>query len=202
MKLKTALTGALISLAMPGLAATFDDPDWPCVQAKVLKLSVGQMWAGPEITDDIRTLARSEDIRSAAGPLVVRRNTEDEIVAMIDKLADDPSNNGDDQLTALFLASFNIIGNQRSQIVAGIGRYAHKQTGLSELIESKRQELVKLHNVEEKNFDRIEELEDTLVWDERIYKDRQQSLTYVCETPVLLEKRAFAIARAIMGHLD
>ena len=33
-------------------------------------------------------------------------------------------------------------------------------------------------------------------------KERQQSLTYVCETPVILEQRAFALSRAIAGRLD
>jgi hypothetical protein len=34
-----------------------------------------------------------------------------------------------------------------------------------------------------------------------VFDERKQSLTYVCESPVILEKRAFAIARAIMRHL-
>jgi hypothetical protein len=54
---------------------------------------------------------------------------------------------------------------------------------------------------EPKDFDRIEELEDTLAWETRIFRDRAQSLTYVCETPVLLEQRAFAIARLIAARL-
>jgi hypothetical protein len=40
-------------------------------------------------------------------------------------------------------------------------------------------------------------LEDRLAWEARIFKERAQSLTYVCETPVLLEQRAFAIARTL-----
>ena len=37
--------------------------------------------------------------------------------------------------------------------------------------------------------------------DQRIFTDRQQSLSHVCETPVILEQRAFALGRAIAGHL-
>ena len=44
-------------------------------------------------------------------------------------------------------------------------------------------------------------MEDKLRWDTRIYQDRQKSLTYVCESPVILEQRAFAVARMIAAEL-
>jgi hypothetical protein len=194
----------LVATTVPLSAATFDDPDWPCIQRKVPELSIGQMWAGPEVTDPIRELARDADIREAAGPLVARRNTQEEFEAMIDEYAAGLGEDKSDKMTALFLASFNQISHERTQIINGIARYAHKQTDLAEQIDIKRQELAELNAVadDEKNWDRIEELQDTLVWDERIYNDRRQSLTYVCETPVLLEQRAFAIGHAIMSHLE
>ena len=39
-------------------------------------------------------------------------------------------------------------------------------------------------------------------WDIRIYDDRRGSLTYLCEQPVLLEQRAFTLARTIVSHLE
>ena len=39
-------------------------------------------------------------------------------------------------------------------------------------------------------------------WDIRIFEDRRQSLVYLCEQPVLLEQRAFALARAIASHME
>ena len=47
-----------------------------------------------------------------------------------------------------------------------------------------------------------EELEQQRLWDIRIYEDRERSLTYICEQPVLLEQRVFALAREIMNHLE
>ena len=49
---------------------------------------------------------------------------------------------------------------------------------------------------------RRQELEQQRLWDIRIYEDRERSLTYICEQPVLLEQRVFALAREIMGHLE
>ena len=38
-------------------------------------------------------------------------------------------------------------------------------------------------------------------WDRRIFEERSQALTYVCEAPVLLEQRLFEIARRIQARL-
>ena len=45
-------------------------------------------------------------------------------------------------------------------------------------------------------------LEDALRWDTRIHDERNAALAYVCESPVILEQRAFALAREIQTHLD
>ena len=39
--------------------------------------------------------------------------------------------------------------------------------------------------------------QDKLLWDIRVYDDRHQSATYVCEVPTLIEQRIGAIARAV-----
>ena len=44
-------------------------------------------------------------------------------------------------------------------------------------------------------------LESQFAWDRRIFEERSQALTYVCETPVLLEQRLFEIARRIQARL-
>ena len=52
------------------------------------------------------------------------------------------------------------------------------------------------------DFDTVDKLEEQLDWDERIYRDRAKSLTYVCETPVLLEKRLFALAQILQKFVS
>ena len=36
-----------------------------------------------------------------------------------------------------------------------------------------------------------------LTWETRIFEERVQSLTYVCEVPTLIEQRLFALAKTI-----
>ena len=185
-------------------AADFSDPDWPCIQRKVPHLSIGQMWAGPVIDDTLRKSWRDNgEIHRLASLLSLRRTpleTADEIIAKFanrDDIGDDKA----ERLTKLFAGIFTLIDKERSEIIAGIARYAHKQDELADRIDTNRDTLQELSEAPEPNYDRIEELQDQVTWDARIFKDRAQSLTYVCETPVILEKRAFTLARSIQQHL-
>lgn len=192
---------AMLSIAGPLQAASFDDPEWPCIQRKVPTLSPGQMWAGPAITEEVEALARDPQIAQLASRLALRRVTIEEAEALIADFADGLEGARNTQLTALFARSFQLISDERSVIMSGIGRYARKQEALSQQIDTRRAEISQLEAAEPPDYDKIEELQDYLTWDERIFRERSQSLTYVCETPVILEKRIFALARAIQSHL-
>lgn len=196
-----------VGLAVPtAAAADFSDPDWPCIQRKVPNLSVGQMWAGPPITDaDLTVWRKNADAAAIAPALAVRRTSDDEAGRLISDLAARLSDEKDRTLSLLFAGTFALIERERSQIIAGISRYSRTQISLSKAIETQQNRLSDLKEIENPDFDtqdEIEELEDKLLWDTRIFKERQQSLTHVCETPVILERRAFSMARAIMEKLD
>lgn len=196
---------ARVGLACLALAAASTgaaqpvDPDWPCVQRKVPSLSIGQMWSGPMPEGDWR---EDPAIGELAPALAARRNPIEEVEARVDEFAAAmPESERAERLAELFAGVLETIDAERGQLIGGIGRYARNQTALSERIEAMQGELADLNAAPEKDFDRIEELQDTLAWDTRIFRDRAQALTYVCETPVLLEQRAFAIARLIAARL-
>jgi hypothetical protein len=197
----TFLAALLGFFAVSANAASFDDPDWPCIQRKVLKLSIGQMWAGPAIDEAIEALADTDMVRSAALRIALRRTSIEEAEGLIEDFAK-REDTDDAHLAALFLAVFNQITRERTQVMNGIARYANKQTSLSNQIEERRAAIVAIEEAEKPDWDKFDELSNALIWDERIYRDRTQSLTYVCETPVLLEQRAFSLARSVMGHLE
>ncbi|SFX90517.1 hypothetical protein SAMN04244548_02213 [Paracoccus pantotrophus] len=175
------------------------DPDWPCVQRKQPHLSLGQMWSGPEPDEAVRDLARTPEIAALADRLEQRRlplpEAEAEIAAFA-KGADDR------QLTALMVAIFDRIEPHRTALIAGIARYGHKQVDLAQRIDAHRARMEELQKAEQPDFDAIDAEEERLDWDMRIFQDRQHALTYVCETPVILEQRVFALARAIAAGLE
>ncbi len=185
-------------------AATFDDPTWPCVQRKVSQLSIGQMWTG-EILEPEQIAAADEKLDVLAAALAVRRTSLEEAEQLVDDFAKAAGEDKAEKMTLLFALVFERIDSERAELIGGIGRYAGKQAGLAERISKQGEELAKLEAKEDKSndeFDRLEEIADQVDWDTRIFDERQQSLIYVCETPILLEKRAFALARMMMNHLD
>lgn len=191
---------AVLMLALPAaaLAGGAGDATWPCIQPKQPHLSVGQLWPGPPPDAAVAELAQRKDIAALAQVLEQRRLPLEEAEAQIAAFAEGASA---EEMTALFVAVFDRIDAYRSRIMSGVARYAEKQVTLSARIEARRAEMARLSAEATPDFDRIDAEEERLDWDVRIFTDRQNQLTYVCETPVILEQRAFALGRAIAAHL-
>jgi hypothetical protein len=39
-------------------------------------------------------------------------------------------------------------------------------------------------------------------WDTRVFEERRKTINFVCEVPVVIEQRLFALARAIQQSLE
>lgn len=193
-----SIVAVALMLAGPAWAATGTDPEWPCIQRKQPHLSLGQVWTGPVPNDRITGLARDPRIDALAARLEQRRLPLEEAEA---EIADFAKGADDAQLTALMVAIFGKIEPDRTALIDGIARYGRSQVALSRRIEDRRAAMAELEAAPDPDFDAIDAAEEALDWDQRIFTERQQSLTYVCETPVILEQRAFALGRAIAGHL-
>lgn len=193
-----ALSLALCLLQAPGIAsaADFSDPDWPCIQRKVEKLSASVMWPAP-VTRMPLTPAASD----LAAILSLRRVTFEEAEAHVQAFVEKNAPVDGQLLGNIFLGVFDKIADTRQRLIAGIARYSRSQIALASRIDDSRVEMAKLEGEKNPDFDRIDKLEEQIDWDERIYRDRSQALTYVCETPVLLEKRAYAIGRILLKHM-
>ena len=198
LSLGLALGLGLVFGAAPGRAAEGTDPDWPCIQRRVPHLSLGQVWPGPVPGADAEARAKTADIEALGRRLALRRTSMEEATRLIDDFAGSSDPAG---LAGLYLATFAHINEARDRILEGIGRYARKQAGLDAEIHEKRNELNRLSAAEPPDFDAIDRAEADVDWSTRIFLDRQQSLTYVCETPVILEQRAFALGRAVAAHI-
>ncbi len=196
----SALAGLLIlatSLRPGGAAAA--DPDWPCQQRLVPEIAAGMIWSGPPL-DSVAAGPDDPKIRHLAADLAARKTPLDQATAEIDEFAKGlPAGQRNEQLTRLFAATLAIINHDRDSIVGGIKKYARGQQALADRISATNDQLAQLAS------DQVQE-RDTLAaqreWDMRIYGDRRSSLSYLCDQPVVLEKRAFTLARAIADHLE
>jgi hypothetical protein len=180
------------------VAATGEDPDWPCIQRLVPKIAPAVIWPGPPI-EQVNGPADPR-IDELAGELSARRVPLEEARAQIEAFAaglDGAQRN--EQLIRLFVRTLEIINNDRSSIIEGIKKYARGQRALAQSINEKNERLIDLPKDQVLGRETLVAERD---WDVRIYDDRARSLTYLCEQPVLLDQRAFALARAIAEHLE
>ena len=184
------------TLGQPAVAADFSDPTWPCIQRKVERLSIGLMWPHPGEEAKIEG-PTGEAVRDLAGALTLRRVSLEEAEARIAEFVGEHGA-AEPLISQVFVRVFDQVARRRSTIMDGIADFSLGQIALSERIEEARVEFDSLLNVENPDYDKLDSLEEQIDWDERIYIDRQKNLTYVCETPVLLEKRLFAIAQMLM----
>ena len=192
-----ALWLVLCAGAGPAVAADVTDPSWPCIQPKVPELAVAQMWSAPMPESDP---ADAAEIDRLARQIAQRRVSVDEATAAAAAFVEGEEGAAREaRLGQLYAAVLEQINRERGAIIGGIGRYARHQAALSDRVEEEQLELAELEGGAEADPERVEELRQKLAWDTRIFRERAQSLTYVCETPVLLERRAFELARALAG---
>ncbi len=197
------LVSAIVMVALAGLNAEAHakgaDPDWPCVQRLLPEIAGGMVWPGPPL-DEVRLEQGGRLLQALAGELAARRVPIEEAERQVDtfaaSLADTEKSS---RLTHLFKAALEIINQDRASIISGIKKFSRGQRTLAGKIIEKNQELEAVDRSEILKRDTLTAERD---WDIRIFEDRRQSLTYLCEQPVLLEQRAFALARTIAGQLE
>lgn len=192
----------LVAMSVPSLAgaADFSDPTWPCVQRKVESLSLGLMWPIPLAEVAPTDPALKKDIAELADTLALRRIELEELGPPVEEFATQHDGDGE-VLGRVFEQVFNSLSQRRTRIINGIGEFSLGQIALSEKIDALRVEMDTQMAADAPNYDRVDEIEEQLDWDQVIYTDRQQSITYLCETPVLLEKRLYALAQMLSQHV-
>lgn len=192
-----ALTLAFACIAAPMHAADFSDPTWPCIQRKVGSLSAGLMWASPAepyaVPDDA---VLKGEITELSDVLALRRLSLDDLRPTVETFA--TRHNGDPAiLNAVFESVFFTLNARRSRVIEGIEDFSLSQIALSEKIDVARVEMDTLLAADEPDYDKVDSLEEQLDWDQVIFSDRQKSIQYLCETPVIIEKRLFSIAQML-----
>lgn len=205
---KTTLLAITVSLGIasgPALAQPRQDPDWPCVQRKVTTLSPGQFWTGPDIAA-AGEWGGDNDAAVLAQKIASRRIDLAEIDPLLDAYVAKAGADKAKGLTHVYAGVFEVINGERDKVVGGIARYAQGQRRIAERI---RDEADKISQVKDSPSvsDATElpkdqsELETKFAWDRRIFQERSQSLSYVCEVPQLLEQRLGEVARKIQARL-
>jgi hypothetical protein len=197
-----AFMALLLPAASTALAAMNTDPDWPCIQRKVPELSLGQIWNGPELPTSAKDWSKDREIPDFVKELAARRVPIADAQKQIhDFAAVLPADQAKDRMTKLVQGLFDYMNAERSQVISGIGRYARKQLELAARLRKEASEVDALRNKPDANVNEVALRTDRLTWETRIFEERVQSLTFVCEVPTLIEQRLYALAKTVMEAL-
>jgi len=197
----------LLALAAgPALAQQRQDPDWPCAQRRVPTIGYGSVWTGPDPAE-AGDWGSDREAAQLARKLASRRTELREADTLIDEFAEkaDPAEKGK-RLTRVFAGVYEVITGERTTVMNGIVRYAQGQRRLAERIRDEADKVSELKDAPDNDTTKVAskevaELETKFAWDRRIFDERNQSVSYVCEVPTLLEQRLGEIAKRIQAKL-
>lgn len=186
-----AVLAALFSLTTANAQAPGTPDWWPCVQRYVPKLSTGTFWKdGLEPSNSWR---KSEEImglvqRFSDRDIPVEKNLE-EVRVFLDSTTGDKRQVAEDLVRGLE----SKVNAQRDQVIRGIKRFADRQTMMIRRIEQQTRAMEDTGLEPTQKYD----LEVRQKWDIRVFEEREAMINYLCEQPVLLEKKFFSVGRVI-----
>ena len=176
-------------------------PDWPCAQAKVPEISLAAVWAGPPLDDVSRKWKGDATVSALVAKLAARRTPlEDAQKAVIEYLNGAADKTGSGKL--LFAGLFDSLNAQRSQVLNGLERVTRKQREAADRIRADTLSLQALQGESQRDQAKIDDLGNQLVWQTRIFEDRQRVIKFVCEVPTAIDQRLFALGRAIQQEIE
>ena len=168
--------------------------DWPCVQSYVPSVSAGRFWQGElpraeRWRDDARVVG-------LADALLARTLGLDESLDRVREFFALPENATRATAEALIGALTAAVNRERARVLDGIKRFGRRQQTLAERIESQARSVEELQNTGGDEAE-LEDLQTRQRWDIRVFEERERMADHLCEQPVLLEQKFFAIGRVV-----
>ena len=177
-------------------------PDWPCQQLKVPEISIASVWNGPSIDAIDTTKPADPKQAELVAHLVARRTPIEGARKLIADYLVGTDEEKQQKAKRLFAALYSTLNGQRDQVMNGIERFSRKQKGMAEEIRAKAQKMREIQDKLNGDPAQSSELASELSWQTRIFEDRRRSTSYICDVPVLIEKRLFDLGSAIQDNLN
>jgi hypothetical protein len=177
-------------------------PDWPCQQLKVPGIAIASVWNGPAI--EIGDGAKPTDAKQAelVSRLAARRTPIEDARKLIADYIVGTGAEKQEKAKKLFASLYSTLNAQRDEVMNGIERFSRKQKTAADDIRAEARKLREMQDKPDADPAQNEELVSRLAWQTRIFEDRRKSTSYVCDVPVLIEKRLFDLGNAIQGAMN
>ncbi|TIS56638.1 MAG: hypothetical protein E5W91_17250 [Mesorhizobium sp.] len=178
------------------------DPDWPCMQRKVPQLSLGQVWNGPNLPPAAKDWSKDSAVSALVDEVAARRLPIAEAQKKIkDFAASLPAGQLVPKTAMLVQGMFDHMDAERSHVISGISRYAHKQLKMAAELRKQASDVDALRAKPDADPDEIERRTELLNFATRIFNERAQSLTYVCDVPTIIEQRLYQLSKTVSETL-
>ncbi|AZO66952.1 hypothetical protein [Mesorhizobium sp. M6A.T.Cr.TU.016.01.1.1] len=199
---RSLAVAAMLAPSMNAKAAANNDPDWPCIQRKVPQLSLGQIWNGPELPPAAKDLSKDPAVSALVEEVAARRMPIAEAQKKIkDFAASLPAEQLAPKMAMLVQGMFDHMDTERSHVISGISRYAHKQLEMAAALRKEASDVDALREKPDADPDEIERRTEQLKFATRIFNERIQSLTYVCDVPTIIEQRLYQLSKVVSETL-
>jgi hypothetical protein len=173
-----------------------------------MTISPAQIWDGPPV-DDVKGWENDEKIGELTTYLESRRIPLEDAEKAIKEYAESiPAAERDTKLTMLFVSVLTKINSDRAFVMGRVEDFQRRQKGRADELEREGRKL----SEKDQEIPADEQLgpRDTKLtpeqqeynWNARIFQERQQNLTVACEIPILIEQRAYEIARLIRAQMS
>ncbi len=193
-----ALSALYVMMGGQVRGAQQPDPTWPCIQRKVPTLSLSQVWNGPELPDSAVSWSEESGISALVRELSARRMPLADAENTIVKFANSRSGTERSmELAMLAQGLFDHMNAERASVISGIARYAENQLAMAARLRAEASRLAELRAQPDADANEIITRTEQITLETRIFDDRVQSLTYVCEVPTFIEQRLYSLAKII-----
>jgi hypothetical protein len=198
------LLSVMIGLLALGPARAADPryPDWPCAQLKVPEISLAAVWAGPPIDDVGNAWEQDGAVKDLVARLGARRTPLEEAEKAISNFVTGDQAERQRKAKLLVAGLFDTLNRERTTVMDGIERYTRRQQEFARQIRTAVRELHGLQDQPNPEQSKIDELASRVEWETRLFEERRKTIGYVCEVPVLIEQRLFALTRSIQEALE
>jgi hypothetical protein len=188
----------VLAVALVAAAPRSEDPDWPCLQRLVPRLTAAAYWSGPLDTQgDWRA---DPEIAALVRRLAPRRVATEAGLAEIEAFANAATADRPRRLGLVFRGLLEETDRERAGLIGQLTQMGRRQRELAELVARLADELRSIPpdatgEAAEKRVD----LQQRHDFTARNFEEIRRTIGYACQAPVELDARLGAWARALQA---
>ncbi len=195
--------GAVVALLIIGTASaqppSAAPEGWPCVQRYQPEVSVGTFWPH-EVAEGVER-NDAPQAWELVDRITERAVTPEQAREQIRKFLEAQSEDLQRTATHLVVALRDLTNYKRDRVIEGIARFSARQQLMLKRIEEQAKKIEVLRTREVPDAGALEDLQARQTWDVRVFEEREALANHLCEQPVLLEQKFFAVGRGVVTYL-